>query len=111
MSLVVGLSRAAHLLRVNTRPQAVAAGVRPQMERIGPDGTDVALRRVVLSVAQQQRLAVCSALLREVAASFGFALHVGPDIGDEDAGACAGKASCLCEMCTGSTACSTVCDK
>jgi hypothetical protein len=67
--------------------QAVAAGVRPQVARTADAGS-AAVRRAVLSVAQQQRLAACSALLTEVALHYGFALHVAPDIGDEDAGAC-----------------------
>ena len=74
-------------LRVTISTQAVAAGVRPQLGRIGPDASDPAVRKVVLSVAQQQKLAACSALLREVAASYGFALHLAPDVGDEDLGA------------------------
>lgn len=61
--------------------------MRPQLARVGPDASDAAVRRVVLSVAQQQKLATCSALLREVAASYGFALHIAPDVGDEDLGA------------------------
>lgn len=62
--------------------QAAAAGLRPQLERAG----DAAVRRAVLSVAQQQKLAVCTALLKEVALSFGFALSIAEDVGDEDAG-------------------------
>lgn len=70
----------------NTLLQAVSAGVRPQLARVGVEAVEGMLRRVVLSVAQQQRLAACSALLREVAATFGFTLHIMPDVGDEDQG-------------------------
>jgi hypothetical protein len=40
----------------------------------------------VLSVAQQQRLAVCAALLKEVALSYGFALSIteGVEEAEED---------------------------
>ncbi|CAL8465109.1 g4644 [Coccomyxa elongata] len=69
---------------LNVLGQVVAAGVRPHLARGGPDASNAAVRRVVLSVAQQQKLAACSALLREVAAFFGFALHVAPDVGDEN---------------------------
>ena len=65
--------------------QAIAAGVRPQLARSAEAG-NAAVRRAVLSVAQQQRLAACTALLTEVALHYGFALHVAPDVGDEDAG-------------------------
>ncbi len=61
--------------------------MRPHLARGGADASNAAVRRVVLSVAQQQKLAACSALLREVAAFFGFALHVAPDVGDENQGA------------------------
>ena len=40
----------------------------------------------MLGVAQQQRLAACGALLREVALAYGWALHIAEDVGDEDTG-------------------------
>ena len=65
--------------------QAVSAGVRPQLDRTEEAGPG-ALRAAVLSVAQQQKLAACTALLREVAMVYGFALHADPVVGEAVAG-------------------------
>ena len=60
--------------------QAVSAGIRPQLGRTQEAG-GAALRSAVLSVAQQQKLATCTALLREVAMVYGFALQIDPEVG------------------------------
>ena len=65
--------------------QAVSAGIRPQLDRTQEAGGS-ALRAAVLSVAQQQKLATCTALLREVAMAYGFALHIDPEVGEAAAG-------------------------
>ena len=57
--------------------QAVSAGIRPQLDRTQEAGPST-VRAAVLSVAQQQKLATCTALLREVAMVYGFALHADP---------------------------------
>ena len=44
------------------------------------------MRAAVLSVAQQQKLATCTALLREVASVYGFALHLNPEVGEATPG-------------------------
>ena len=40
------------------------------------------MRAAVLSVVQQQKLATCTALLKEVAMVYGFALHIDPEVGE-----------------------------
>ena len=65
--------------------QAVSAGIRPQMDRTQGAGAP-AVRAAVLSVAQQQKLAACTALLREVAGVYGFALHLNPEVGEATPG-------------------------
>ena len=65
--------------------QAVSAGARPQLDRTQEAGAP-AMRAAVLSVAQQQKLAACTALLREVAGVYGFALHLNPEIGEATSG-------------------------
>lgn len=65
--------------------QAVSAGIRPQLDRTQEAGGS-ALRAAVLSVAQQQKLATCTALLREVAMAYGYALHIDPEVGEAAAG-------------------------
>ena len=66
--------------------QAVSAGVRPQLDRTQEAGAP-AMRAAVLSVAQQQKLATCTALLKEVASVYGFALHLNPEVGEATPGA------------------------
>ena len=44
------------------------------------------MRAAVLSVAQQQKLAACTALLKEVAGVYGFALHLNPEVGEATTG-------------------------
>lgn len=61
--------------------QAVSAGIRPQLDRFQQAGGS-ALRAAVLTVAQQQKLATCTALLKEVAMVHGFALHIDPEVGE-----------------------------
>ena len=54
---------------------AASGGAKAQLERVG--NTDHAkIRRAVLSVATQQNLANCTALLKEIAAHYGFSLTV-----------------------------------
>lgn len=40
------------------------------------------MRAAVLSVVQQQKLATCATLLKEVAMVYGFALHIDPEVGE-----------------------------
>lgn len=61
--------------------QAVSAGIRPQLDRTQEAGGNV-MRAAVLSVVQQQKLATCAALLKEVAMVYGFALHIDPEVGE-----------------------------
>ena len=65
--------------------QAVSAGIRPQLDRTQEAGAP-AMRAAVLSVAQQQKLAACTALLKEVAGVYGFALHLNPEVGEATTG-------------------------
>ena len=65
--------------------QAVSAGIRPHLERTLEAGGN-AQRTAVLSVAQQQKLAACTALLKEVAMVHGFALHIDSEVCEAAAG-------------------------
>ena len=65
--------------------QAVSAGIRPQLERVQELG-DKPMRAAVLSVTQQQKLASCTALLKEAAMVYGFALHIDPEVGEAASG-------------------------
>ena len=51
-----------------------AAGAKAQFDRV-PDGEQEKFRRTAMQVAKQQNHACCVAMLKEVAAHYGFALE------------------------------------
>lgn len=59
-----------------------AAALRPLLSRAFGKG-EATLRKVTLSAAAQQKLILCSALLSEVALTFGFKLHISNPYGAE----------------------------
>ncbi len=81
------------MFSVQAASQAASKAVRTQLGRIAgkPEAT---VRRAVLTVAEQLRLAVCTSLLKEVASHYGYFLSVdaealgdpGEGLGSQDPG-------------------------
>lgn len=70
---------------------AVAAnGAKAQFDRI-PQGDNKKFRKLALDTAAQQNLASCIALLKEVAAHYGFALDIREGETRESLSACAAQ--------------------